>query len=175
MIEAHAQTLVFKQNSGFGWMVTHEKLSQLELLHSIFSNSSVAKEILVDHLSKYIKEKGYNLIGDRSFFLNPDTLIRKLIEMRAKYSLIAQKSFHNDSTVLMAIKKAFEEFINHSNTSVKLVQYINNLLRRKILGLSPSEICLRIEETIQIFVLIQDKDRFEESYRESLKKRLLDQ
>jgi cullin 3 len=62
------------------------------------------------------------------------------------------KSFNRDTTIDLAIKNAFETFINQSEkTAMSLVYYLDDQFKKDFRGLSESEINERLEKVIQIF------------------------
>lgn len=86
------------------------------------------------------------------------------------------KSFNRDSNIDIAIKTAFENFINQNDkTAMSLVYYLDDKFKKDFKGLNDAEINDKIDKVIQIFRYLQDKDIFEGFYKTSLAKRLLDQ
>ena len=86
------------------------------------------------------------------------------------------KSFSKDTNIDLAIKNAFESFLNQDSdkTAMSLVYYLDDQFKKDFKGLSEGEINERLERVIKIFRYLQDKDVFEGFYKNSLSKRLLD-
>lgn len=89
---------------------------------------------------------------------------------------IHMKSFAKDTNIDLAIKNAFESFLNQDSdkTAMALVYYLDDQFKKDFKGLSEAEINERLERVIKIFRYLQDKDVFEGFYKNSLSKRLLD-
>ena len=72
------------------------------------------------------------------------------------------------------LKDAFEDFINKDSRSASyLAMYVDDLLKNKVRGMSEEEVDEQLERAIVIFRYLQDKDIFENFYKQHLAKRLL--
>jgi cullin 3 len=70
--------------------------------------------------------------------------------------------------------QAFESFINKdSRVASCLAQFIDDMLRSGLKGLSEGDVDSRLDKVIVIFRYLQDKDVFESFYKQHLAKRLL--
>ena len=102
--------------------------------------------------------------------------MHRIINLREKILTIYSKGFEKNSDIDMTIKNAFENFINQSDkTARSLVYYLDDLFKKDFKQMSEPEINERQDKVIQIFRYLQNKDIFEEHYKTSLAKRLLDQ
>lgn len=85
------------------------------------------------------------------------------------------KSLERDMTVDLTIKNSFEAFINENDKTAKsLVLYLDEQFKKDFKNNTEVEIQEKVERVIQIFKYLQDKDIFENFYKNSFAKRLLD-
>lgn len=88
---------------------------------------------------------------------------------------IYSKSFNKDSDIDICIKNSFENFINQNEkTARSMVYYLDDMYKKDFKQMSEAEINEKQDKVIQIFRYLQNKDVFEEHYKASLAKRLLD-
>ena len=75
----------------------------------------------------------------------------------------------------MTIKFAFEKICNSDEKTPKaLVSYLDEIFKKEIKQLQEAEITEKLDQVVQIFRYLQDKDVFEGHYTNSLAKRLLE-
>ena len=173
-VENHASTLVSMENSGLIHMIRNEKYEEIALMHELFSKVQDAFGVLMKHMAGYIIGEGNKLVADDK--LRSDEFVGKLIELREKMVNIYVKSFNKDSNVDLAIKNAFENFINQNEkTAMSLVYFLDDQFKKDLKGGTDAEINEKLDKVIQIFRYLQDKDIFEGFYKNSLAKRLLEQ
>lgn len=88
---------------------------------------------------------------------------------------LLQKSLDRDMTVDMTIKNSFESFINENDkTARSLVLYLDDNFKKDFKNNTEVEIAEKVDKIIQIFRYLQDKDVFENFYKGTFAKRLLD-
>lgn len=85
-----------------------------------------------------------------------------------------EQSFSRDYAMEGTLTKGFDEFICKSNNTTKdLNRYLDKLFKDDFCKNSQDETEKVIQEVINIFGHILDKDYFESMYRSSLAKRLM--
>jgi len=100
--------------------------------------------------------------------------VKGLLDMRDKYDRLVTEAFRSEKKSQKKLKDAFESFINaDSRCASYLVLYIDELLKSSLKGLSEQEADVLLEKVIVIFRYLQDKDIFENFYKQHLAKRLL--
>ena len=88
---------------------------------------------------------------------------------------LLNKSLDKDQTVDLTIKNSFEQFINENEKTAKsLVLYLDEKFKKDFKNNTEVEIAEEVDKIIQIFRYLQDKDVFENFYKNSFAKRLLD-
>jgi len=125
-------------------------------------------------MKEYIVEVGKSYVKDQEEDKDPVKFIDNLLNMRDKYSNIVSSSFNGDKLLEKCMKDSFEEFMNvDSRCAQFLSQYCDNMLKRKLKGLSEREVDDILAKVIILFRYLQDRDVFNEYYRRNLAKRLL--
>lgn len=76
-----------------------------------------------------------------------------VISLREKMMNIHIKSFSKDTNIDLAIKNAFESFLNldSEKTAMSLVYYLDDQFKKDFKQLSEAEINERLERVIKIF------------------------
>lgn len=88
---------------------------------------------------------------------------------------LSAKSLERDHNVELTIKNSFEVFINENERTAKaLVLYLDEQFKKDFKNNTEVQISEKVEKVIQIFRYLQDKDVFENFYKNSFAKRLLD-
>lgn len=98
------------EHSGLVHMIRNEKYSEIALMHDLFSKVPEAYSIMTKHLAQYIINEGNKLVNDES--LKHDQFVAKVIDLRDKMMNMYNRSFSKDVSIDLAIKNAFESFIN---------------------------------------------------------------
>lgn len=174
MIEDHASTLIKMEGSGLSNMITHKMLPSIKLMYELFSKSKSALVEFESFLVKSVKNTGLKHISNQGLQKNQKELIETLIAMKREYNEMMEQSCSKDVAVTLAIKKAFESFINEGgNIAVLLARQIDSYMKKDIRGLNDEAISSLFDRTLEIFRLLNDKDQFENFYRAGLSRRLL--
>lgn len=78
-----------------------------------------------------------------------DEFVSQIIDLRDKMLNIFAKSFNRDQTIEIAIKNAFESFINESEkTAMSLVFYLDDQFKRDFKGMGEQDVTERIDKVI---------------------------
>jgi hypothetical protein len=69
-------------------------------------------------------------VNNKELEEKPKDMIETLIEMRRQYNEILEKSCNKDNKLSLSIRRAFEDFINKSQTiSILLAKYIDGFFK----------------------------------------------
>ena len=138
-IENHAVTLITMENSGLIQMIRNDKYDEIALMHDMFQKVTDAFNLMKNHLSNYIINEGNKLVQDDK--LKYSEFVTQIITLRDKMMNIYVKSFNRDPNIDIAIKNAFENFINQNErTATNLVYYLDDKLKKDYKGLTETEI-----------------------------------
>eukprot|EP00743_Colponemidia_sp_Colp-15_P002799 GILK01003029.1.p1 GENE.GILK01003029.1~~GILK01003029.1.p1 ORF type:complete len:733 (-),score=137.04 GILK01003029.1:128-2326(-) len=174
LISNHAKTLVEMENSGCVAMFRDNKIEDLARMYNLFSRVPATLTEMRDALSAYVKEIGKALVTDQEKLKDPVIYVQGLLELKDKYDTIVSNSFKNDKQFQKTLKEAFEFFINlDTRTAQFLSLYLDDLLKKGLKGLSEEDQESKLDKMIMLFRFLQDKDIFENYYKQHLAKRLL--
>lgn len=175
LVLVHAKALVEMEKSGCVAMLRDEKLDDLRRMYDLFDREAVkALDLLRDTMCDYVKKVGRQLVADQERQREPVEFVKGLLEMREKYDRVVFTSFRSEKRSQKRLKEAFEDFINADHKCASyLVQYLDELLRNALKGLTESEADIELDRVVVIFRYLQDKDIFENLYKTCLAKRLL--
>ncbi|GBG23893.1 Cullin-3A [Hondaea fermentalgiana] len=175
MVAKHAEHLVSMPNSGCRAMLEQDKLDSLNSMYRLFDFMNCR-----DHIRKclleYTKEAGERLVEDQDSDKKPVEFVGELLDLQSKCDRIIKEAFKDDKDFQKAIKEAFEFFVNKNQRCAQyLSMYLDDLMRNKSRA-QPSneaELSLKVDKVVVIFRYLQDKDIFENFYKQQLAKRLL--
>ena len=172
-IEVHAQTLLNMENSGLIQMIEQEKFQDIKLMFGLFKRCPNALEMFKQTLKTFIVTEGNKLVKNEE--IQNEELVKKVIEFRQKMVDLLQKSLDRDQTVELTVKTSFENFINENDkTARSLVMFLDENFKKDFKNNTEVEISEKVDKIIQIFRYLQDKDVFENFYKNTFAKRLLD-
>ena len=174
LVTAHAATLVEMEGSGCVAMLTGGRVSDLRRMYDLLTRVPATLDLLRGAVCDHVKKLGLDLVSDQEKVKDPIEFVRRLLEMRDQYDVIVADAFRAEKKMQKRLKEAFEGFINaDARCASFLVLYIDELLKSALKGLSESEADAQLEKVIVIFRYLQDKDVFENFYKQYLSKRLL--
>lgn len=87
-------------------------------------------DVMTNALSKYLRERGKNLI-DSQGPSNPLQLIQDLLELKDQFDMFLEQSFANDKEFKKTIQNDFTHFFNSSPKNAEyLAIYIDDKLKK---------------------------------------------
>mmetsp|Transcript_33794 Transcript_33794/g.76419 ORF Transcript_33794/g.76419 Transcript_33794/m.76419 type:complete len:630 (-) Transcript_33794:160-2049(-) len=174
LISNHARVLVEMEASGCVFMLEHDRVADLRRMYDLLARVPTTLDFLRNCVCDHVKKVGMELVSDQEKVRDPVAFARRLLELRDKYDVVLVEAFKSEKKFQKRLKDAFEEFINaDSRCASYLVHYIDELLRSALKGLSEAEADAQLEKVVVIFRYLQDKDVFENFYKQYLAKRLL--
>ena len=176
LITNHVRTLVDMDSSGCVCLMRDDKFDDLKRMYDLFKrdHSQNTLDILRECMFNYVKECGYAIIGNQENLNDPIAFVQQILELRNKMENITVNSFRNDKKTLKKLKDSFEDFMNKDiKCASHLASYIDDLLKTGLKGLTEEEADIKLDKAIVIFRYLNDKDVFENFYRNHFAKRLL--
>ena len=174
LIHRHARALVGMENSGCIVMFRNNKTEDLARLYRLFRRVPETLKHVETSMRKYIVEVGTSYVKDQEEDKDPVKFIDTVLNMRDKYANIVSFSFNGDKLLEKCMKESFETFMNvDSRCAQFLSQYCDNMLKKKLKGMSEREVDDILDKVIILFRYLQDRDVFNEYYKRHLAKRLL--
>jgi cullin 3 len=174
LIATHAVALVSTDNSGCISMLQDDKVEDLRNMYDLFTRVASTVEILRDAVCDHVKKTGRALVTDQERVKDPVVFFKGVLAMREKYDRIVDVSFRGEKKAQKKLKEAFEYFINaDSRAALYLAIYVDELMRSGLKGANEQEVDVMLDKSMVIFRYLQDKDVFENFFKQHLAKRLL--
>jgi len=174
-ILAHYKALIAMETSGCSWMFEHDKVQDLERMHALFSRVPVTLKEVQKVMNDCICEAGRDILNDPEKVKDPVSFISAILSLKYKFDRFVKESFKEGKDFQLALKQAFESFLNKdTRTAQYLSLFVDDMFRRGLKGMSSdAEIDTSLEQVITVFRFLQDKDVFENFYKQHLSRRLL--
>lgn len=184
LIVKHAKRLVEDEKTGCVPMFERNDLESLSRLYALFSREASTIDCVIQCMARVIKDAGYVIVQDPENLKNPCQFVQQVLDLRSKFNDFVQVAFKQDRLFVKCLKDSIEYFINndnksgHSNTQYSrsaqyLSLYIDDMLRKSLKSLSDREADASINNVLAVFRYLQDKDIFEDFYKQHLAGRLL--
>ncbi|CAK0911605.1 unnamed protein product [Prorocentrum cordatum] len=174
-ITVHCSTLIHMENSGCSWMFQHDKVQDLERMYFLFSRVPATLKEVQRVMMDCICESGRDILNDPEKVKDPVSFITAILALKHKYDQFVKESFKENKEFQIAQKQAFESFLNKdTRTAQYLSLFVDDMFRKGLKGMSSDvEIDSNLEQVVTVFRFLQDKDVFENFYKQHLARRLL--
>lgn len=174
-ILTHYKTLINMENSGCKWMFEHDKVQDLERMYLLFSRVPQTLKEVQRVMMDCICKAGADILGDPEKVKDPVSFISAILTLKHKYDQFVRESFKENKDFQLALKQAFESFLNKdTRTAQYLSLFVDDMFRKGLKGMSSDvEIDQNLEQVVTVFRFLQDKDVFENFYKQHLARRLL--
>jgi len=174
-ILAHYKPLIHMENSGCAWMFEHDKVPDLERMHLLFNRVPQTLKEVQKVMIDCICEAGRDILSDPEKVKDPVSFISAILSLKHKYDQFVKESFKESKEFQLTLKQAFESFLNKdTRTAQYLSLFVDDMFRKGLKGMSSDvEIDASLEQVVTVFRFLQDKDVFENFYKQHLARRLL--
>jgi len=174
-ILTHYKTLIHMENSGCAWMFQHDKVHDLERMYLLFTRVPQTLKEVQRVMIDCICEAGRDILNDPEKVKDPVSFISAILSLKHKYDQFVKESFKESKDFQLALKQAFESFLNKdTRTAQYLSLFVDDMFRKGLKGMSSDvEIDASLEQVVTVFRFLQDKDVFENFYKQHLARRLL--
>merc|ERR550525_1951141 len=126
-------------------------------------------------MNQCICEAGQDILKDPEKVKDPVSFISAILNLKHKYDQFVKESFKENKDFQLALKQAFESFLNKdTRTAQYLSLFVDDMFRKGLKQMaSDVEIYTNLEQVVTVFRFLQDKDVFENFYKQHLARRLL--
>ena len=189
LIGKYAKVLVDDEKSGCRMMMRGGLEDDLHRMYTLFStaaslqhtkrgasltNTTSPVDYIRDAMSSLIKQLGSAVVNEKESGVRPQLFVEQCLAIRQQYGRYVERSFMNDRAFVRALKESIESYMNVDGRSAQyLSAWVDELMRKQVKGMSETEVDARLNDVIAIFRYLQDKDVFEEYYKQQLAQRLL--
>ncbi|KAB7508159.1 Cullin-4B [Armadillidium nasatum] len=169
MLNEHKTALLQK---GLDQLLDQNRRKDLSLLYSLFSRIKGGLDYLCSQFNAYIKTHGKTIV------INPEkdrVMVQELLDFKDKMDGIVSDCFCNSDRFVLALKEAFEHFINQRlNKPAELIaKFVDGKLKAGNKEATEDELERLLDKIMVLFRFIHGKDVFEAFYKKDLSKRLL--
>jgi len=178
-----------KEGSGCRALLRDEKRDDLARLYRMFSKVPDGLPPIAKIVQEHVEAAGKVVLKNREAKISaPDfketgeapDFIKELLELHERFRALVTEQFAADALFQKALKTAIESVVNEQvgkhKTAELLSCYADSTLRsggdEKLSDTQVEEV---LENIVQLFSYIEDKDIFSDVYRNQLAKRLLNQ
>ncbi|KAG2379126.1 hypothetical protein C9374_007764 [Naegleria lovaniensis] len=178
MITQHLN-VIMESSSGFLSFIKDDKISEMQRMYNLFVvNEKEHLSVMISLYNKYISEYGTSYILDEQKIQgSPVAFVEGLLEQKRKYDKITSISFNKNEQFVKAQKDGIATFADgtkQKRLAEFLSLYVDSIIKNS--GTSASleqELDSQLEEALELFEFLRDKDIFETYYKVHLAKRLL--
>lgn len=188
LIEQNIECLIINENSGLFTMLKNKMFNNISLMYTLFKRTETGLNILLEHFKKYVVNCGNVVINNRISRIENKTItdnyddpefVKEFIELYDNMSNIVKNAFFDNPTFVKGLARSFVDVINIKvkdiNSADLLAYYSDKLLKTGGEKMEESEIENNLNKISILFDFLIDKDIFEETYRNLLSKRILNQ
>mmetsp|Transcript_2161 Transcript_2161/g.8349 ORF Transcript_2161/g.8349 Transcript_2161/m.8349 type:complete len:545 (+) Transcript_2161:171-1805(+) len=189
LLEKPRDEIVYQEQCGMGTLLAQERNQDLKRMftlmrrvpHGLIPMAHMFKKYVLARGTAILKERSEHVAAQRSHaqrsIADDTAMIEKILALHRSMALMVSDLFGNESQFLQAKETALHDIMNsdatadHPNVLV-LVTYTDRVLCGRV-KLSDESLERTLEELLQLFLFVADKDSYAELYREQLAKRLL--
>ena len=174
-ISVHYKTLIHMENSGCAWMFQCDKIPDLERMYLLFNRVPHTLKEVQKVMMECMCEAGRDVLNDPEKVKDPVSFITAILSLKQKFDRFVKESFKESKDFQLALKQAFESFLNKdTRTAQYLSLYVDDQFRKGLRGMSnDADVDAALEQVVTVFRFLQDKDVFENFYKQHLARRLL--
>lgn len=203
MVNNCANEIVNMQGSGVVNLIENDRIDDLKIMHNLLlaDNTDESKAILIKAVEDKLLVEGLEIVEKN--LKEPSTYIENLVRLKCRYDWIIERAFTAEKKEYKSAQtKTFEKFMNDKSarSAEYLVHYIDTNFRKSsqnqrvrinkdgrghaledtnqpeavasLLDSQGDEELFK-EQCIVLFRLLQEKDCFEQFYKDSLANRML--
>jgi cullin 1 len=192
LLQAHKKELIDQPNSGMTALLAQDQGDDLKRMFLLFRRIPQGVLPMALTFKQFVLARGNEIFRSRENMLaqfrvegkkvavDDPVTVEKLLAMHRKMKNMVEEIFDKDNRFQRALKEALQDILNSdasqdhfdiSNAQI-LVMYTDRILGGKI-KLSEEELEKVLDELLDLFLFLSDKDLYSELYREQLARRLL--
>lgn len=173
MVDEQMNFILDSENLGFISLLKDNRLEHLKKMYLLMQESKELVGSLATRLEKYIFETGKAFVTSPQNLLDPISFVQSLLNDKSKFDSLVSYSFSNDKQIKEALENGFTK-IADGNLQKRIAEYLSLYLDYAMRNFSQSqEFEKSLDNALQLFSYLQDKDVFENYYKIHLSKRLL--
>jgi cullin 3 len=173
LIEDKAQALTEKERTGVNDMFKGNRYEELKKLYNLFLKKEKTLCYIFDKMKPYIEGRGKAVINNSEVLTDPILFINKLLALKKEIDTMVQESFKNHQLFMQTRDRAFQSFMNDCIYMPSfLAEYTDMLMRQGLKGKDMGSEKY-IDEVIDLFKLLRQKDAYIARHQQLYALRLL--
>jgi len=174
LIGRFMKQLVDNAQSGTMAMFRNHSVNDLGRMYRLFKRIDADNALLQKAMYHFVRERGEQIVADASNAKNATKFVQSVLSLVTRFNEIVEGAFCGAPGFVRKLKEAVEYFVNLDVRSAQFLSlYTDHLLRKDAAKLSENEVGQRLDDVMQIFKYLSDKDIFEDFYKQHLASRLL--
>lgn len=184
VLEKVETELLEKEASGCLALLQNDKSEDLQRMFRLFSRlNDDGLQPIARIVRDFFASKGNDLVkarqaridaGEKGVKNDDPKFVRALVELHGKFLTTVREVFNGNALFQKALKDAFVDTVNADigqHTNAELISTYADRILKSGEKLSESEAERSLEQIVQLFTYIHEKDLFAEIYRNQLAKR----
>ena len=188
LLKEYEMLLLNKEGSGCRALLKEDRKEDLKRMCDLFSRPGVPDGLvpMAKIVKQHIEEMGMAIVSQREATIKDSntretpsdpSFVKSLLKLHAKYRKLVEEEFSSNALFQKAMKDAFEVFVNKNvgkfTNAQMLSTFCDRILKTGGEKMSDEVIEKHLEDVVQLFGYLSEKDLFGEEYQEQLSKRLL--
>lgn len=174
LLRANMKEVIEMEGSGLVYMIEHQQAEDLARMYYLFSRVPEGLDTISLCTSFYLRHKGHEILNDEEVKSSAIDCVQNLMILKDHIDFYVTHSFLNDKNFTRQLATDLEYILN---IDPKLPEYLSvffdERLRKAAKGITQEERTVLLDKAVVLFRFIQDKDVFEQYYKQHLAKRLL--
>ncbi|XP_054282628.1 cullin-3-B-like [Macrosteles quadrilineatus] len=171
LISTNLKQIVEMPESGVVHMMGNQLTEDLKMMYQLLSRVPEGLRVMFESMSGYLRQQGCEIMVNQE--PKPVNIIERLLEIKQFTDYFLANSFSNDKFCKQMIALDFEYVLNINSKSPEYLSlFIDDRLKKCANGFNYEDKAV-LENTVELFRFLRDKDMFEQFYKQHLAKRLL--
>eukprot|EP00817_Percolomonadidae_sp_ATCC50343_P006906 CAMPEP_0117428516 /NCGR_PEP_ID=MMETSP0758-20121206/8203_1 /TAXON_ID=63605 /ORGANISM="Percolomonas cosmopolitus, Strain AE-1 (ATCC 50343)" /LENGTH=594 /DNA_ID=CAMNT_0005214909 /DNA_START=433 /DNA_END=2213 /DNA_ORIENTATION=+ len=173
MITTYLNFILENSKEGFIPLIRENDVNHLEMMFHLVNHDESHLKKMIERYQAHILETGKKYIMLEDNLKNPISFIDGLLSLKKKFDIITSKSFKNKQGFVKAMNNGFTGFSDGS-LQKSIAEYLSLYLDTAMkMENKDDEFEPTLKRALSIFKYLQDKDVFENYYKNHLSQRLI--
>eukprot|EP00949_MAST-11_sp_MAST-11-sp1_P003845 g3845.t1 len=186
VLQKYKDPLLNKEGSGCLALLKDDRREYISLMYRMIAKVPNGLDDMAKLFKEYVLKSGNDEIEKRATAVSTGaakdtasdpTFMKGILKLHRYFQQLIVENFAGDPLFQQALKEAFEDILGQKigkfNSAELMVSYCDRVLRTGGEKLSEEQVERELDDIVQIFTYIRDKDLFADIYRNMQAKRLL--
>uniref|UniRef100_A0A1B0BRT5 Cullin family profile domain-containing protein n=1 Tax=Glossina palpalis gambiensis TaxID=67801 RepID=A0A1B0BRT5_9MUSC len=176
LLKKHLHAIVAMEKCTVGHMIKNKMTKDLACMYKLFSRlKEEGIKVIIETMSSCFRVYGRSLVRDVvDDKMNGVTFVQNLINLKDDMDALLKYSFKRNKTIKKSLLADLGYILHLNAKSPEYISlFIDDKMKKGGKEMEEKEITKVLDKTIEIFLLLKERDVFEAHYRRHLSKRLL--